>query len=228
MGTFTVPEEWTDKNSPLGDKPCSIHLPILNFQCLLDLRQLLKKIAKGLGADCFGVANLSPAQEVIEKLWEKETAQFPRAISFGVALPHDIVNQQPTRFSSNVAHNYKHHAYNIINQRLDHIASRLSSVIQRGGNRSLPIPATQEVIYNEELYGIFSHKMAARFSGLGWIGKCCLMVTPEVGPRVRWSSVLTDAPLKFNKKPMHFFGTLGIPQCPAVRRPHNERRNGLQ
>jgi epoxyqueuosine reductase len=112
------------------------------------------------------------------------------------------VNQQPNRFSSNVALNYNHHAYAIINQRLDHIASRLSSVIQKEGNRSLPIPATQEIIYNEELYGIFSHKMAARFAGLGWIGKCCLLVTSSVGPRVRWGSVLTDASLKSAKKPV--------------------------
>jgi len=168
----------------------------------MGIQAKLKKMAEELGADFFGIANLSPAQEVIEKHWEKVTAQFPRAISFGIALPHDIVNQQPKRFSSNVALNYHHHAYNIINQRLDHIASRLSSAIQKEGNRSLPIPATQESIYNEELYGIFSHKMAARFSGLGWIGKCCLLVTPSVGPRARWGSVLTDASLKPTKKPM--------------------------
>ena len=168
----------------------------------MELKAKLKKMAEELGADFFGIANLSPAQEVIEKHWEKVTAQFPRAISFGIALPHDIVNQQPNRFSSNVALNYNHHAYNIINQRLDHIASRLSSTIQKEGHRSLPIPATQENIYNEGLYGIFSHKMAARFAGLGWIGKCCLLVTPHVGPRVRWGSVLIDASLKATKKPM--------------------------
>ena len=120
----------------------------------MELKAKLKKMAEELGADFFGIANLSPVQEVIEKLWEKITAQFPRAISFGIALPHDIVNQQPNRFSSNVALNYNHHAYDIINQRLDHIASRLSSVIQKQGSRSLPIPATQEIIYNEAFYGI--------------------------------------------------------------------------
>lgn len=168
----------------------------------MELQTKLKKMAIDLGADFFGIADLSPARRAIEKHWESETAQFPRAVSFGVALPYEIVNQQPNRFSSNVAQNYNHHAYDIINQRLDHIASRLSSMIQKEGQRSLPIPATQEVIYNEELYGLFSHKMAARYAGLGWIGKCCLMVTPEVGPRVRWGSVLTAAPLKATRKPM--------------------------
>lgn len=162
----------------------------------MELKAKLRKMAIGMGADFFGIANLSPAQEAIENLWEKSAAQYPRAVSFGIALSHAIVDQQPDRFSSIVAMNYRHHAYNIVNQRLDHIASRLSAIIQKEGNRSLPVPSTQEMTYNENLYGMFSHKMAARLAGLGWVGKCCLMITPDAGPRVRWGSVLTDAPLK--------------------------------
>ena len=30
---------------------------------------------------------------------------------------------------------------------------------------------------------------------LGWIGKSCLLITPEYGPRVRLATILTDAPL---------------------------------
>ena len=94
------------------------------------------------------------------------------------------------------------YADDIINQRLDHTSSRLGGVLQHMGHRAPPIPSTQQSTYNEQLYGIFSHKMAARLSGLGWIGKCCLLVTPEVGPRVRWGTMLTDAPLKATNKPM--------------------------
>lgn len=52
----------------------------------------------------------------------------------------------------------------------------------------------EHVVRDREL-GLFSHKLAAHLAGLGWIGKSCLPVTPEAGPRVRWASVLTDAPL---------------------------------
>ncbi|MBT3274457.1 MAG: epoxyqueuosine reductase [Spirochaetales bacterium] len=38
-------------------------------------------------------------------------------------------------------------------------------------------------------------EMAAHLAGFGWIGKCCLLIAPEIGPRVRWVTVLTDAPL---------------------------------
>jgi len=50
--------------------------------------------------------------------------------------------------------------------------------------------------YNREvLRGVFSHKLAAHLAGLGWIGKSCLLITPSFGPRVRFVTVLTDAPL---------------------------------
>jgi epoxyqueuosine reductase QueG len=44
--------------------------------------------------------------------------------------------------------------------------------------------------------------MAAHLAGLGWIGKSCLLVTPDAGPRVRWVTVLTDAPIEATGKQM--------------------------
>jgi epoxyqueuosine reductase QueG len=43
------------------------------------------------------------------------------------------------------------------------------------------------------------HKTVATRAGLGWIGKCALLVTEEYGSAVRITSVLTDAPLEVNK-----------------------------
>ncbi len=48
----------------------------------------------------------------------------------------------------------------------------------------------------------FSHKLAANMAGLGWIRKSCLLITPEAGPRVRWTTILTNAPLKPTGKPI--------------------------
>ena len=39
------------------------------------------------------------------------------------------------------------------------------------------------------------HKTVATRSGLGWIGKNCLLVTPQYGSAVRISSLMTNAPL---------------------------------
>ena len=77
----------------------------------------------------------------------------------------------------------------------------MSSLVQRAGFGAWPVPAAKRVD-NARLYAIFSNKMAAHLAGLGWIGKSCLLVTPEAGPRVRWATVLTDAPLPVTGQPM--------------------------
>ena len=173
-----------------------------------------RRLAEALGADFFGVADLSPAHEAILAQGGPVIAGFPQAISIGLALLHPIVDQLPHRADRAVAMNYRHHGYDLVNQRLDHIASRLSSVLQREGHRALPVPASQTVD-EEQLCGVFSHKTAAHLAGLGWIGKSCLLVTPEVGPRVRWATVLTDAPLKVTGEPTdERCGTCG--QCVEI------------
>jgi epoxyqueuosine reductase len=154
----------------------------------------LKEIVTAWGADFFGVADLSPARDEIIRQGGAIVADYPRAISLGIALPRAIVDQLPQRANRAVAVNYRYHAYEVINQRLDLLASQVSSLLQREGHKALPIPVAKR-IDSERICALFSHKLAAHVAGLGWIGKSCLLVTPEVGPRVRWVTVLTDAPL---------------------------------
>lgn len=158
------------------------------------LKEELREKALALGADRFGVADLSTAQELIQRQGGPTIAQFPRALSIGVVMPLAIVDQLPQRMDKAAASAYRGHSYNILNRRLDELASRLSSTLQREGYRAFPIRASQ-MVDEVRLHGLFSHKLAAHLAGLGWIGKSCLLVTPDVGPRVRWASVLTDAPL---------------------------------
>jgi epoxyqueuosine reductase len=150
--------------------------------------------ARSLGADYCGIADLSPGREAILEQGGIETAEYPRALSIGIALLHSIVDQLPRRTERAVATGYRLHCYEVINQRLDLIASRLSSLLQSRGYKAFPVPASKRVDDNR-ICGVFSHKLAAHLAGLGWIGKNCLLITPEMGPRVRWATVLTDAPL---------------------------------
>jgi epoxyqueuosine reductase QueG len=166
----------------------------------MKLNNQLRQIAKERGTDFFGVANLAPAHEAILAQGGPVYAEFPRAISIGIALLSAIVDQLPQRADQAVAMSYKYHCYDLVNLRLDQITSRLSSELQRQGYRALPVAASQKVD-DERLCGTFSHKMAAHLAGLGWIGKSCMLITPEVGPRVRWATVLTDAPLAITGEP---------------------------
>jgi epoxyqueuosine reductase QueG len=176
----------------------------------------LREIALMLGGSFCGAADLASAQELIYQLGRELTTPYPRALSIGVALPAAIVDQLDRHEDRKVALAYRGHGYEVINARLDQLASRVSSVLQQAGHRAFPIAASQ-TIDGERHYGLFSHKLAAHLAGLGWIGKSCLLVTPQVGPRVRWATVLTDAPLETGRPMGERCGSCRacVDACPA-------------
>jgi len=177
----------------------------------------LESLARDLGADFFGVADLAPAREFIAEQGGQRIATYPRAVSVGIELPHAIVDRLPDRADRSVALSYQSHAYQVVNQRLDQLVSRLGSALQSRGSEAYPVAASQ-IVDTERERGVFSHKLAARLAGLGWIGKSCLLVTPTAGPRVRWATVLTDAPLQAAAAPMAErcgSGTECVEVCPV-------------
>jgi epoxyqueuosine reductase len=146
------------------------------------------------GADYFGIADLLPARDFILEQGGTEIAEYPRSISIGISLFHSIVDQLSRRPERAAAINYRSHCYEVINSRLDRVTSRLGGVLQRKGYRAFPVLASKRVD-DDRICAIFPHKLSAHLAGLGWIGKNCLLITPDMGPRVRWATVLTDAPL---------------------------------
>ncbi|UCE78827.1 MAG: epoxyqueuosine reductase, partial [Nitrospiraceae bacterium] len=60
------------------------------------------------------------------------------------------------------------------------------------------VPASRKLVEGGT-EGSVSHKAIAIMAGLGWQGKNLLVVTPQYGPRVRLSSVLTDMPFTFDR-----------------------------
>jgi epoxyqueuosine reductase len=161
----------------------------------MEIGSQLSDSARAWGADYFGVADLTPARDTILEQGGLSIAAYPRSISIGIALLHPIVNPLFPRPERAAAVSYRSHGYDIINARLDHIISRLSSVLQRSGHSAYPVAASKRVD-DERICGQFSHKLGAHLAGLGWIGKNCLLITPDMGPRVRWATVLTTAPVK--------------------------------
>lgn len=151
-------------------------------------------MARALGADYYGIADLTGAQEFIHAQGGDRVARYPRAVVMGIRLLDELVDLLPEREDPAVGILYRHHTYDVANQLLDQIGLRVANTIQQGGYRAFPIPASKRTS-DEQIAGIFSQKLAAHLAGLGWIGKSCLLVTPDHGPRVRWIAVLTDAPL---------------------------------
>ncbi|AXV37521.1 MAG: 4Fe-4S ferredoxin [Methanobacterium sp. BRmetb2] len=166
----------------------------------MNLYEKIKEIAENDGIEFVGVADLSPARDFIQDYAQNMLDKYPKAITLGMRLLDDVVNELPLKKEKPVAVNY-FHAYELTNQRLDIVSYKISNLIQKEGYHVLPIPASKRCD-DERIAAEFSHKLAAHMAGIGWIGKSCLLINPEAGPRVRWITVLTDAPLDATGSPM--------------------------
>jgi epoxyqueuosine reductase len=167
----------------------------------MDLDSDLSVLGRSLGADYYGVADLGSAQDFIRAQGGDRVARYPRAVVMGIRLLDTLVDMVEDLHDRTGAALYRHNSYDIVNAALDGMALQVANTLQREGFRALPVPASKRAS-DELIAGIFSQKLAAHLAGLGWIGKSCLLVTPDHGPRVRCIAVLTDAPLAPTGTPM--------------------------
>lgn len=131
------------------------------------------------GAALMGVADL--------------TGIVPGPLSTGIAVavpvPRDIVRPLATAPTREY-----YDAYYALNARLDHIVTAGARFLRQIGYQA-SAHTTKAVQQDENWRTPLPHKTVATRAGLGWIGKSCLLVTPEYGSAVRLSSLVTDAPL---------------------------------
>lgn len=176
----------------------------------------LKTLAKNLGADLVSSTSLTSAQDFIASQGYESLTRLPYAISVAIHLPEPVVNELKNKDNIQNLLTYDYIVYQMINPTLNKITTRLTQEIQNYGFNALPVPSSHRTD-STALKGIFSHKLAAHLAGLGWIGKSCLLVTPEFGPRIRLGTVLTDLPLPDHKKLKNNCQkcTLCVDNCPA-------------
>lgn len=167
----------------------------------MNLNTDIKEFLKHDAIDYIGFADLGNYQTELIRFGGNIVKGYPYGISIGIALPDSIVDHLPDRFDPNVACEYKTHCYTVINERLNLISSKTASFLNQKGHRTLPIAAA-ETTNPSDITPTVSNKMIAHIAGLGWIGKNCLLITPEHGPRVRFITLLTQAPLAVVDAPM--------------------------
>ena len=118
-----------------------------------------------------------------------ENLGYPRGVSVALPIPRDVLRpltEGPTRAY--------YDAYHALNAQLDEIVRAGAEFLLSRGHRALA-QTTGAVAVRAGKRSMVPHKTVAVRAGLGWIGKSCLLVTPEYGGAVRISSLLTDAPL---------------------------------
>ncbi len=122
-----------------------------------------------LGADYFGVADLTPARDFIQGQGENWSSRYPRGIVIGMRLQDSHVDLLPDEDKA-AAILYKHNSYDVVNQALDQIALRVAAMLQRAGFAAFPVPASKRTD-DERIAGIFSQKLAAHLAGLAGSGR---------------------------------------------------------
>lgn len=149
----------------------------------MDTDLLLNEILKN-GACLDGIADLKGVPDIA-------FPQFPYAISIGVALNPQVLSSLfdgPTESYLT--------EYHRVNSILSYMCNEVADYLISEGYDSLVIEPTLDIVLPDLLEGSFPHKTAATRAGLGWIGKCALLITKEFGSAIRLGTVLTNAPLK--------------------------------
>ena len=141
---------------------------------------------------------------------ELKNAPMPYAVSIAYKLSDSIlstIDGAPTQMY------YQH--YRIVNTKLDLLSLSALSFIESKGYKAFPVAASQSI---SGTVGYFSHKEAAVLAGLGYVGRNCLLITPEYGSKIRLATVLTDMPLTAQREKVPFSCgqcNLCVSACPA-------------
>jgi epoxyqueuosine reductase QueG len=147
----------------------------------MSLDETMKAKLTDLGADLVGFADLT--------IIPAETRRgFPVGISVGVCVPREIVNgitEAPTL----VYWDY----YN--SDHLNNLAAAGTEFIRSLGYEAFAL-TKESVKFVGSLRSELPYKTVATCAGLGWIGKCGLLVTEQFGTAVWFSVILTNAPLR--------------------------------
>jgi epoxyqueuosine reductase len=167
----------------------------------MNLNKKITGILKSYYVDYIGFADLRRYKNELTRFGGEIVRGYDNGVSIGIVIPDSIVDFLPGRSDPNISCEYNTHGYEVLSQRLNLIASFLSSYLNQNGYRSLPIAAANRTDEDNAIPTV-SHKMVAHIAGLGWIGKNCLLITREHGPRVRFISVLTNAPVKAADNPV--------------------------
>ena len=143
----------------------------------------LRNFLQSNGADVIGYADLSDIASDVRD-------SFRYGISMAVALNPRVISEikdGPTR--------QYYGEYERANGLLDALGHSAVQFLEERGHKAKWFAATRAGIDPETLATRLPHKTAATRAGLGWIGKCAVLVTRGFGSAVRITTVLTDVEL---------------------------------
>ena len=141
----------------------------------------------------------------ITNLSEKENKKYPNAILFGIHLSVDYlqnVMNTPNYVQEMVRRNsdFSDDEFYLAEIKTGELADEISQLLNNSGYKAYSHSDKNQVEtgFFDGIYGRtpLPHKTIARMSGIGWIGKNNLLVTPKLGSAMCLGVIITNAPLK--------------------------------
>ncbi len=146
----------------------------------------LKKYLHKLGVSKVGYADVDGLAS--------EFVDLPNGISLVMKLPKKAI-----RFVEDEDYEKYWKCFHGKIAELTDIALKGEEYIKNLGYDAFALTMTRNECDMKKLLSILPYKTIATKSGLGWIGRSALFVTPEYGSAVVLGAILTDMPLDFGK-----------------------------
>ena len=157
----------------------------------------VKALAKSFGADLVGIASAKVLNAFPpDPLWPQTPERVSPYIKSVVVIVHHIP-VAAFRAKTNIAVQYLDM---LVLRRMDRIAHRVAETLERKGFPSF-VTAAQETDWNlkRASYGRLSTRHLGIEAGLGTFGLEVNILTPEFGPRLYLTGVLTELELEADK-----------------------------
>ncbi|ABC56970.1 MULTISPECIES: 4Fe-4S double cluster binding domain-containing protein [Methanosphaera] len=154
---------------------------------------MLMDYVKSLSDVC-GVADFRKDSQQLIETYGQDICKYPYAIVIGHRLNEEIVSKIPLSYNDDdIAEEYQNEYFNSF-KRISGISHKVEDYIHDLGYNCVILNELEK--YEDiHLKTRFSNKASAKLAGIGWIGKNNLLTTREYGPRLTWSTIITDAPL---------------------------------
>jgi epoxyqueuosine reductase QueG len=170
------------------------------------LTKEVKTLILDQGGDLVGVGSIDRFDNTPEETNPRHYMPTAQAvISVGIRVADGVCDvwgdyTQPGKSVSP----YLFYGYGLINMELGRIVNLVAKRLEAKGHKALIFPPTWLISFYRffersfttgDIRADFSHRHAAVAAGLGELGWHSLCMTPEFGTRVRFNSIITDAPL---------------------------------
>ena len=144
----------------------------------------IERFLKSKGAEIVGFASLENIKNVPK--------EYPSSIIIGIPIEKEALKTIYTDDQTKYVNAMKEVALKLNNIILDgeeYIKTNM-------GYNALAISRERVMGELKDLASKIPHKTTGTRSGIGWIGRCALLISPKYGAALRISTLLTDMPIK--------------------------------